>query len=163
MKEIQLTQGQVAIVDDWRFDELNRYKWYAKWDSSTQSFRAMHAFRLESGKQKVVFMHSYIMCTPSGMVTDHINRDALDNREENLRICTNQQNLCNRPKQVNNTSGYKGVYYYKSSGKWRAQITIDRKRTGIGYFNTAIEAAQAYDRVAKEQYGDFAFLNFGEN
>jgi hypothetical protein len=161
MKEIQLTQGQATIVDDWRFDELCQYKWYAKWDSKTQSFRAMHAFRLESGEQRIVFMHSFIMNTPHDMVTDHINHNTLDNREENLRICTNQQNCRNRGKQSNNTSGYKGVYYYKSSGKWRAQITINGKRTGIGYFNTAKDAALAYDKVAKENYMDFAFLNLG--
>ena len=158
MKEIKLTQGQVAIVDDWRFDELCQYKWYAKWDSKTQSFRAMHAFRLESGEQKVVFMHSYIMRTPSGMVTDHINQNTLDNQESNLRACTDGQNKMNRSKQANNTSGYKGVA--RNGSGWRVQIQVDGKKMCFGTYKSPEDAAKVYDKEVIKVHGEFASLNF---
>ena len=102
------------------------------------------------------------MNPPKGMVIDHINHNGLDNRRENLRICTNAENQRNRGKQKNNTSGYKGVDWRKDHKKWRARINKDNKTIHIGYYNIIEEAARAYDAKAKELHGKYAQLNFPE-
>ena len=107
-------------------------------------------------------LHRLLMDPPKGMVIDHINHNGLDNRRENLRICTRAENSRNRGKQKNNTSGYKGVCWYKRDKKWRAQIKKDSKKIHIGYFDIIEDAARAYDAKAKELFGEFAHLNFPE-
>lgn len=159
MKEIKLTQGQVAIVDDWRFDELNQYKWFAAWNSHTKSFFAMRSSS-ESGKKKKIKMHAIVAGTPRGMITDHINHDTLDNQEKNLRVCTNSQNMMNRGKQADNTSGFKGVF--KNKRGWQAQIKVNQKHYCLGTFSIREDAARAYDNAAKRLHGEFAKLNFCE-
>lgn len=158
MKEIQLTQGQAAIVDDWRFEELNAHKWYAAWSSHTKSFYAVRGSKRIFGKQTTIQMHAVIAGTPKGSCTDHINGDTLYNLESNLRVCTSSQNKTNRRKNSNNTSGYKGVR--KSGEKWRAEISLNKKMIYLGTFPTREEAAHAYDEAARRLYGEFATLNF---
>ena len=160
MKEIKLTQGQVAIVDDWRFEELNQYKWYASWNSSTKSFCVARVTSKLLGKPKTLFMHAVIMGTPKGMETDHINHNTLDNREVNLRVCSRSQNQMNKGKRADNTSGFKGVFKHNSG--WRARIRANRKCYNLGTFPTREEAARAYDIGAKRLHGEFAVLNFYE-
>ena len=157
MKEVELSQGQRAIVDDWNYDDVSQYKWYAMWDKHTKSFYAMRHTSKSSGA-KPVLMHSYIAKTPRGMKTDHINHNTLDNREENLRVCTNSQNLMSRGKQSNNTSGYKGVG--KKGKMWGAQIKINGKYKFLGTWHTPEEAAIAYDTAARIIHGEFAYQNF---
>lgn len=157
MKEIQLTQGQVALVDDWNYEDVNQWKWYAMWDKHTKSFYAMRHTSKSSGA-KPVLMHSYIAKTPKGMKTDHINHKTLDNQEANLRVCTNSQNLMSRGKQSNNTSGYKGVS--NNRGKWRAQIRTNGKVKFLGYWDTPEDAAIAYDVASRLIHGEYGFQNF---
>ncbi len=101
-----------------------------------------------------------------GEFLDHINGDTLDNRPENLRIANDSQNGANRGIQVNNTSGYKGVFLHSKKQGYEAKIT--RKVKGkskniyLGYFKCPIEAAKAYDKKAKEIFGEYAYLNFSE-
>ena len=113
-------------------------------------------------RRKTLQLHRLLMNPPKGMVIDHINHNGLDNRRENLRICTRAENSRNRGKQKNNTSGYKGVCWYKRDKKWRAQIKKDSKKIHIGYFDIIEDAARAYDAKAKELFGEFAHLNFPE-
>ena len=155
MKEIKLTQGQVAQVSDHRFDELNQYLWYARYDPKMKSFYAMRNVRVSTGKQKTVLMHRLIAGAPDGMPVDHIDHQTLNNQDENLRICTPSQNAQNQ-RRDNNTSGYKGFDFYKVLGKWRARI----RGVDLGYFDSAEEAARAYDKKAKELFGEFAHINF---
>lgn len=96
------------------------------------------------------------MLTKDEMV-DHKNRDPLDNRRENLRICTPQQNCFNRNMSSRNVTGYKGV---QAVPPFKVTISVNGKRKSIGSYNTAEEAARAYDKVAKKYYGEFASLNF---
>ena len=91
---------------------------------------------------------------------DHINQNKLDNRKSNLRLCSHSQNGINKYKQSNNSSGFKGVCFNKRRQKFMAFINKDKKRTYIGYFETAEEAGKAYDKKAKELFGEFACLNF---
>jgi hypothetical protein len=157
-KEIPLTQGQVAIVDDWRYEELNQFKWYATRIPHMKSFYAARYQSILFGKRTTIFMHTVIAGTPKGAQTDHWNHDTLDNREENLRVCTYSENGRNRGKQKNNTSGFKGVT--ADGQRWRARIALDEKYHCIGTYDTPEEAARVYDESAKELHGEFASLNF---
>jgi hypothetical protein len=92
---------------------------------------------------------------PDGYV-DHINGDRSDNRIANLRCATHPQNMCNRPAPPHNTSGVKGVHHRKDNGKWRAYISVDRKRVGLGQFETKEEAEEAVKLARKQWHGEFA-------
>lgn len=107
--------------------------------------------------KKPKLLHRLIMGEPELMVVDHINGNTLDNRRHNLRICTQAQNLANRKKNSNwKYSKYKGVGWHRQNSSFTASC----KRKKIGYFKNEIEAALAYDKCAKEFYGEFAKLNF---
>jgi hypothetical protein len=154
MKEIQLTQGQFALVDDIDYKHFNQWKWHAQKKGSTY-----YAVRTEGSVFKKRFiMHREIVNAPKGMDVDHHNGNGLDNRRANLRICTRAQNLSNRYNK--NVSGYKGVVWQEHARKYKAQITRNSKVAHLGYFDNPIEAAQAYDRAAKEYFGEFAKTNF---
>lgn len=92
---------------------------------------------------------------PVGLV-DHINGDKSDNRINNLRLCTHQQNLLNRGKNKNNTTGFKGVTLIKSTGRFCAHIAIDRVNKHLGVYATAEAAAAAYARAAAKLHGEYA-------
>jgi hypothetical protein len=94
---------------------------------------------------------------------DHINRNKLDNRVENLRPCNRPENVVNSRMRSDNTVGYKGVSFHKATGKYQAQTMHFGKRIHIGLFSTPEEAAKAYDKKAQEVFGDFATLNFGNS
>lgn len=108
------------------------------------------------------YLHREIMgVTDPKKDIDHINMNTLDNRKSNLRFATPGQNAINRPKQKNNTSGYKGVFVRKEYKhiKYRAAIRVNQKLIHIGQFNTVEEAALAYNKVAIKYFGEFAYLN----
>ncbi len=90
---------------------------------------------------------------------DHINRVKDDNRIENLRHVSRSQNAINRESR----GKYKGIAFIKSHGKWCAKLMHQNRRYFLGYFDSVVEAAKAYDKKAKELFGNYAFLNFKEN
>lgn len=95
---------------------------------------------------------------PKGYV-DHINGDKSDNRISNLREATASENLCNRGRQRNNTSGHKGVSWHRQNRKWKATISVSGRNRYLGSFDTKEEAAQAYNRAALHFHGKFAMLD----
>ena len=160
MKEILLTQGFAAIVDNEDYEELSRLKWHC----STRGNRPGHLYAVrrqsaKSGKRGKMRMHRVIMNAPDGMEVDHIDGDELNNQRANLRVCTRKQNGRSRGKHVAKTSRYKGVYLDKVSGKWRAIIQPDGGAKGLGAHGTEREAARAYNKAAIEEFGTFARLN----
>src|SRR4030066_2184242 len=113
MKEIKLTRGKVAIVDDEDYEWINQWKWHC----NGQGYAERHCDI--PGKRTMIKMHRLILNTPNGMETDHINHNRLDNRKSNLRVRTRSQNAINTPIRSSNTSGKKGVDWKKNVGKWR--------------------------------------------
>ena len=87
---------------------------------------------------------------------DHRDGDKDNNRFANLREATNGQNQHNQTKRANNSSGYKGVYYFKRDARWQAQIMVNRKKHHLGYFDTPEEAHAAHVRAAIQLHGEFA-------
>jgi len=148
-----LTQGKFAIVDPEDYAQLSQYKWCAAKDSSTY-------YAVRSKQNKQIRMHREIMKVPKHLVCDHINHKGLDNRKNNLRICTRQQNTHNQQPRKSGTSKYKGVDWNKRQKKWRARIYYKSKFHYLGYFNNEIDAAKAYDRAAKKYHKEFAAPNF---
>ena len=153
MKKIPLTQGKFALVDDGDFEWLNQWKWcYDRY--------AVRSIQKSKNQRMLWFMHwSIIGKPPKGLETDHINGDKLDNRKNNLRIVTRSQNMMNKKRQKNNTSGFKGVSRSKEKKKWYARICYQGKEYFIGSFNNEKEAAKAYNIKAKEYFGTFALFN----
>jgi hypothetical protein len=95
-----------------------------------------------------------------GFFVDHINGDTLDNRRENLRVCTRKENNqnCNKRGTLPK-SKYKGVVWVKKVGKWKAQIKSDKKTIYLGYFKDELLAAKAYNSAAILYFGEFARQN----
>jgi len=112
-----------------------------------------------AGEVKRIRMHRLIMNAPEGMHVDHINGDGLDNRRENLRVVTAQENQFNSRKRVAGYSLFKGVSWSAAAKKWKAYICPNKKQIHIGLFDSEIAAAQAYDAKAKELFGEYAKLN----
>ena len=154
MKEIKLTQGYVALVDDEDYDYLNQFKWNAK-----EGPRSVYAKR--KVKNRDVTMHRFILgVTDPKVKVDHKDGDGLNNRRFNLRTANNHQNQHNRKPNKNSTSGFKGVTWRKDLEKWNAALEMSGKRLHLGYFDCPLEAACAYDMAAVKHFGEFAHCNF---
>lgn len=156
MKEISLTKGYSAIVDDEDFERVSAFKWHAH-ESKSSKFYARRDVR--KGKSKTrIFMHRFLMkISDPDVVVDHINGNRLDNRKENLRIASVTENNRNQTKiRSDNSSGYRGVALNSKTGKYVAYVTgSNGKRKHLGTFSKAEEAAKAFDKAAKEIYGKF--------
>ncbi len=152
MKEVPLTQGKVALVDDEDFEYLNQWKWYAHHSRKCQTFYARRSgLDASTGKYtKTIHMHRVIMQCPDDVTieVDHKNHNGLDNRRENLAVGTRQDNGLNR--LVHKDIRYTGVTRSKISKSFIAQITINRRSIYLGSFPTQEEAAQAYQSAKKE-------------
>lgn len=149
------TDGALALVDEEDFWVLAEYDWHAT--------QRGHVFT--TIENRPVYMHRLVARTPADRWTDHINGNPLDNRRENLRICTPAENNRNRRKFRMTSAGcapkstYKGVSCHADIG-WAAAIRADGHQTTLGYFDDEIAAAKAYDEAARQHFGVFARLNF---
>ena len=145
MKEIFLTQGKFALVDNCEYERLSEHKWYASKDHKT--FYARRQSSVVNGKRYIIHMHREVIgIPPDGMVTDHIDGDGLNNQRENLRFVTHRQNMQNRPNIVM-SSQYPGVCWSGRAKKWHVQIKINRIMKHLGFFTNEYEAFLAYEQA----------------
>lgn len=101
-------------------------------------------------------IHRFLMGSPAGMVVDHRNGDGLDNRRENLRVCTHAQNMQNRRMHSNNTTGVKGVYFDKNRQTFRVAVRAFGRKVSVGSFSDLASAAEAYRAAAERLHGPFS-------
>ena len=156
MKEINLTQGKVALVSDEDYDYLSQFKWHCS--KCRNNYYAARTVNMNGKSGHQILMHKEIMPCDKSMVVDHIDHNGLNNQRENLRICTYSQNACNYLKKKNNKCGYKGIYFNKLINRWFCQI----KCKDIYFrqdFDKLEDAILAYNEKARELHGEFACIN----
>ena len=130
-----------------------KHRWYCQGEYVFTQSRV-------NGKKIPLYLHRYLLYAPDETQVDHINGDPRDNRQSNLRLCTQSQNLHNTAKCKRATSSrFKGVYLDKQSNRWRADIMVNRNRIHIGTFSDEEGAARAYASVACEHLGEFGAPN----
>lgn len=153
-RKIKLSKGQHTIIDSEDYDRVMQHRWFC---TNIRGRLYAYGYAGEKGKKKSMSMHRFIIGAKKGQITDHKNRNTLDNRKENLRLCTTVQNNTNSLRK-NTVSGYKGVSHAKGD-KWHARIKVNGKYIFIGSFKDKLEAARAYNKAAKIHWGEFACLN----
>ena len=149
---IPSTNGPMIEIDDCDYWVM-KHKWHI----------AAGGYAMSRYKSEVIYLHlliAKVMCL-TGLI-DHIDRNKLNCKRENLRSATIAQNVSNQKLHSNNTTGYKGVSFDSKRQKWRACIMLNRRTNHIGYFYDEITAAKAYDLEARKLHGVFASLNFPE-
>jgi len=161
-RRIYLGEGEWTIVEPKDYYWLVNLKWSV--GGKDGKFYALRGIKTGPREIKLISMHREIMKAPAGVLVDHQNGDALDNRRENLRLATPSQNSYNRQKTKTKSSSskYRGVTYFARTGKWVARIKYQGKCRWLGYFDKEEEAGRAYDEAAKKHYGEFARPNFPE-
>ena len=157
MALIRLTRGLEAIVDDEDFEWLSEFKWYAI--KPGKCVYAVRDVKLD-GVRHCIYLHRLVMGLHKGdkTIVDHINMNSLDNRKENLRLATSQQNAGNMRKWRGKYK-YKGVRYCNKANRWLASIVVNRKQIHLGTWMTEEQAARAYNEAAIDYRGEFANLN----
>lgn len=145
--KIFLENDVYCLVDKSDLENILKYVW-----RSCKRGKTKYAY------SSCGYMHRFIL-NPGKLYVDHKNGNGLDNRRDNIRLCTHQQNLMNRGPQPNCKSGYKGVYPTTNKKNWRANIMLNDRQFWIGTFKTKEEAAEAYNKKSKEMFGDFAYQN----
>ena len=144
-------RGEKALVDEADFQMLSAYQWRAKYGHG-------RVYVAASCKRVTIWMHRCIMgITDPGIPVDHRNGNGLDNQRSNLRVATTSNNGANQTLSKANTTGFKGAWFNGKS--WYARLTVRQRHYYNGPFATAFEAALAYDRLAVEQFGEFAKTN----
>lgn len=143
---IPLTKGKITIVSREDYETVSKYNWSA----------GKRGYAVTYINGKLTTMHNLIIECPNGMLIDHVDRDKLNNRRDNLRLVTPQQNTFNSTPY--SESGYKGVH--KKRNKWLVQIVYNGKNVVRKTFDCPITAAKYYDSVIKQYHGEHAYLNF---
>ncbi|WP_086381942.1 AP2 domain-containing protein [Caballeronia sordidicola] len=162
MKEIPLTQGKVAIVDDEDYEALSRHNWFAVRRRRKTVAEAWYAARMsrkdESSSPRLIYMHGQILEAPSGFVTAHDNHDGLDNRRVNLCVASPAKVAAH--KRTKPRALPRGVRTRKKGRKLEAYITVSGRSVFVGLYHTPQEAADAYDAARVKHCGaNFGTLN----
>jgi hypothetical protein len=158
VKEIELTRSLVALVDDADFERVSAHRWYARSSAPNKPTYAARGVPPYGSTPKLL-MHRWIIGAPAHVQVDHCNGNGLDNRRENLRLCTPSQNAINRRRRfTGKSSRFVGVHLQR--GRWCARIVAGDDRLHLGTFRDEAEAARAYDRAALLHHGEFAVTNF---
>lgn len=152
MKYIQLTKGARTKVSNADHERLSRVHWGYDGRYACRSIRV-------GRKNKKVYLHQFVLRRRGSLQIDHINRDTLDNRRENLRLVGKARNQHNSKIHSHNKSGFKGVWFSKRTGKWLVQIVVKKKKVHVGVFQCPIKGARAYDMAAKRFFGKWCCTN----
>lgn len=139
-----------CMIDSEDVDRINNYKWYVKYERNNEPY---------CRNNKIGVIHRFILGLQIGdsRVVDHINHNTLDNRKCNLRICSNQENICNSKLSKTNKSGIKGVYWDTDRNKWHAQISINNKTKYLGRFTNMEDAIKARKDAEELYQGEFKY------
>lgn len=157
MKKIKLTKNKFTIVDDEDYEILNQHKWYCLNDYAARD-------KITDKRKRTLYMHRLIMNCSESSYVDHVDGNPLNNRRENLRICSQSQNNMNRNKTEGNfSSRYKGVSFDKERNKWVMRLQKDGKCIIRKRFEKELDAAVFYNEMALKVYGEFAVLNKLQN
>lgn len=154
---VPLTKGLRAMIDHEDAHLVCSMRW-----SVTSHGYARAAYTRQDGTTETIFMHRILVGAAVGQYVDHIDGDKLNNRKTNLRLCQQYQNMANRGAPRNSSTGYKGVSLCRETGRYRAILNFRGKVYRLGRFQTAIEAAHAYDAMASRLLGQFARPNIAE-
>jgi hypothetical protein len=160
MKEVPLTKGKAALVDDEDYLEVSKYKWLL-----TRGNSKFYAGRdvIIAGRKTRLLLHRELLGAPRGLVVDHKDGDGLNNCRSNIRLATKSQNQQNQRAQarVGKHSRFKGVSYQADSSDrpWKAYIFVGDVKVSLGHFQREERAAQAYNSAAVRYFGEFALLN----
>jgi len=149
MNRILLKSGQEVYIDEEDYSFLSKFNWYNNGKG----------YALTSINGKVIRMHRLLTNCDKNQEVDHINGNTLDNRKNNLRVCSHKENSRNVKIPSHNTTGYKGVSFNKRKNKYRAYIKYNQKQIHLGYFTDKLQAALSYNEKAIELFGEFAKLN----
>lgn len=149
-REVPLTQGQLALVDDDDYLELSKNQWHAKKHGNT--YYARRYISGVGGRRLCVYMHRAILGQPpNGLEVDHIDRNGLNNQRSNMRFVSHRENCHNKGVPRNNTSGVKGVSRFRG-GKWRAEKRINGKWVWLGAYASKDEAKRAYEMAERQNF-----------
>lgn len=167
-KQIPLTQGKVALVDDADFEDVSRFNWHAHKGRKGNWYARRAILKIEEPDPKKrrnrISLHRHLLGNVDGEI-DHKNRDGLDNRRTNLRVATRELNAINTGAYATKRgTTYRGVQYCHSRSnltrRWIVRFESKGRKFFLGYHATAEDAAHAYDAKARELFGEFAYLNF---
>lgn len=153
MREVPLSQGQTAFVDDEDYDRVSEHKWFA-----LKKRNSWYAVANKKGGRKLglFYMHRFIIGGEDKAPIDHADHNGLNNQKHNLRRCSVSQNGANVSKnRSDNVSGIRGVSWNSARQKWH--VSCGNKY--VGRFASKEEAALAYDKAAQANFGEFAYLN----
>lgn len=156
VREIPLTQGFVALVDDEDYERVMQFKWYAHRDNGNVYARSDIR---RNGKKVSLRLHRFILDAPPDVLVDHADGNGLDCTRRNIRFATVSQNNANK-NTPGSSSGYRGVVLDRRRGTWTARISVNGHEFNRFGFGNPRDAARAYDVMAIEHFGQFARPNF---
>jgi len=152
--QLLTSKGEKFQIDEEDFDRVSKHKWAR---DKRQGYFRTHVN--VNGKETCVLLHRLIMNPPRNRIVDHIDRDPSNNKKSNLRICKDADNQRNRIKHMKASSRHIGVYWKSSMKKWAAHAREGDKYHIIGYFDSEDEAALAYNKFARERFGEYPNMN----
>ena len=140
---------KVAIIDLEDLKMVSGLNWRLGNGYAACSFKTDNGFRR-------VYMHRLILEAPEGKEVDHKNMDRLDNRRENIRLCSRAENKWNENPSKKNKSGYRGISWFTRDGKWQVMLRHLGNRIFLGRYFDIKEAVKVYNSFISQHRGDFA-------